>query len=141
MNQFYVYESAKALSAMIPAESAAAAKADQITVDRFGYESGFVICKTGEASGSPSTQTITFQLKHGDESDGSDAADVAEAKLATSSAAITTDSTISFIPFRATQLKRYLTVAVTYAFTGGSTPKQIAEATFIFGNKYDEPVA
>jgi len=141
MNQFYVYESAKALSAMIPKKSAAAALAKQITVDRFGYESGFVVCKTGAATGSPSAQVITFQLMHGDESNGSDAANVASAKLTTSSVVITTDSTISFIPFRATQLKRYLTISVTYAFTGGSAPEQVADAIFIFGNKYDEPVA
>ena len=145
MNQFSVSESIKAVSAMIPAESAAAAYTAQLTVDRLGYDSAMLVFKTGTASGSPTTQSCTIKVQEGDESDGSDAADISADKYSVGqtawTVAITTDETISTLPFQCTQLKRYLTFTLLVAFTGGSTPKIVNDATLLLGCSYIEPVA
>lgn len=145
MNQFSVHESVKSASAMNPQSLAATGGyVAQLTIDRLGYESAKLVCKSGAAINAPATQSLKFKLQEGDAANGSDAADIASAKLGVGQTSweveLTTDNEIGYLGFQTTQLKRYITLTVSAAFTGGAAPENILDAVLEMGVSYQEPV-
>lgn len=121
--------------------SRAAGNVQGPVVDRLSYDQGLIIAYCGAATGSPSAQSVKFQLQHGAASSGSGMVDVPAAKLATSVITITADSTYSRLSFDARALNRYIRLDVTTAFTSGSTPEIISGAFFVLGFAQTEPVS
>ncbi len=97
-------------------------------IDRVGYYSGVVVCAIGAASGSPSAQSIVFQLE--ESSDNSTFAAVAGATVT-----ITADDTLGELDVDLSARKRYLRVVCTdaTAFTAGTTPANIVTASIVLG--------
>ena len=97
-------------------------------IDRVGYYSGVVVCAVGAASGSPSAQSIVFQLE--ESSDNSTFAAVAGATVT-----ITADDTLGELDVDLSARKRYLRVVCTNAtaFTAGTTPANIVTANIVLG--------
>ena len=109
-------------------QDSAAGTVTGVAIDRRGYESGVFTVITGQASGSPTTQSVILKLQECATSGGS-YADVSGATLA----AITANSTGGELNVNLKTLKRYVKAILTVAFTGGSTPKIEVGATYSLG--------
>lgn len=91
-------------------------------VDRLGYQCAIITVAVGAASGSPSSYALAFDVVHGDESDGSDAAVFTDAPTI---ADFDTDNTIKQVVVDLSGAKRYVGVqleADDSSFSGGSSP-------------------
>jgi hypothetical protein len=103
-------------------------------IDRLAYQSCSLFGHTGAASGTPSTQSVTYTLQHGAAADGSDMADYASA------AAITTDSAGAELDVDLGPCKQYVRVKEVVAFTAGTSPKIEGAATLTFGGGKSLPI-
>jgi len=103
-------------------------------VDRVGYYSGVVICSTGAASGSPSAQSVVFQLE--ESSDNSTFTAVSGATVT-----IIADDTLGELDVDLSARKRYLRVVCTdaTALTGGTTPANFVTASIVLGGADNLP--
>jgi hypothetical protein len=133
-------EQAKLFTGTTPTAAVAAGDVNGIIIDRFGYLSAITNVGVGAASGTPTAQSITYKLQHGDASNGSDMADVASTNVLKASVALTADSSSSNASYDLTGLKRYIRLVTTVAFTDGSTPKQLLHGSVVLGDSVVEPV-
>lgn len=85
------------------------------------------LCQCGAASGTPTTQSVTFKLQHCDTSGGT-YVDVTDG----GADAMTADNSVDKIPFQPSALKRYVRLVSVVAFTGGTTPAIEVAGTFLF---------
>jgi hypothetical protein len=105
-------------------------------VDRQDENSCTLVCQCGDASGSPTAQTVDCKLQHSTAT-GSGFADVTNGAITQ----ITADDTLAYVDINMEGLNRYIRAVVTVAFTGGSTPAIPVSATIILGGGRDEPLA
>lgn len=105
-------------------------------IDRVGYFSGVVVCAVGAASGSPSAQSVVFQLE--ESSDNSTFTAVSGATVT-----ITADDTLGELDVDLSARKRYLRVVCTdaTAFTAGTTPANIVTSSIVLGGADTLPAA
>jgi hypothetical protein len=126
----------KPVLSIAPVSTDGSADVNGSGVDRLGYYSGVVVCLAGAASGSPSAQSLVFQLE--ESSDNS-----AFTAVSGQTVTIEADDTLGKLNFDASGLKRYLRVVCTdaSAFTGGSSPANDISALIVLGGADSLPAA
>jgi hypothetical protein len=109
-------------------------------IDRTGYLSGVLHLFSGAATGTPSATAVYAKL-----TDSADNSTFADAKDAEGNvieipvgSAIGASGSIE-LDFDLTPLRQYVQVAVTVAFTGGSTPTVEVAGTLTLGGAAEEP--
>lgn len=103
--------------------------------DRTGEQSCTFIVMCGDASGSPSAQTVDCKLQ--DSADNSTFADVSGA----TADQLTGDDESAYKDFNLSGLRQYVRLVVTVALTGGSTPAIPVAASLILGGSDNLPLA
>lgn len=126
----------KPVLSIAPVSTDGSADVNGAGVDRVGYYSGVVVCSTGAASGSPSAQSIVFQLQ--ESSDNSTFTAVSGATVT-----ITADDTLGELDVDLSARKRYLRVVCTdaTAFTAGTSPANTVTASIVLGGADSLPAA
>lgn len=95
--------------------------------------------QTGQATGTPTTQSVTYKLQDAAD-DGSGSVDAGTAADFTGGGgtAITADSSDDEIDVDLKGARDYVRVVGTVAFTGGSTPEQLIASTIVFGGYHKD---
>jgi hypothetical protein len=125
----------KALAAFKAAASAAATITGP-AIDRTGYGSCVLHHQCGDATGGPTTQTVSCKLQ--DSADGSTGwADVAGA----APAALTANNAAAEVDVDLSGARRYVRVVETVAFTGGTSPAIPVAGTIVLGGASALPAA
>lgn len=100
-------------------------------INKTGFESLKVVCYAGAVVGAAPAGTITFQLQ--ESSNNSDWANVTTSVVYPTSAVLSTVAGVIDINKNLTHVKKYIRVTATPAYTGGSSPYQVAGAIFTLG--------
>ena len=109
--------------------ASAAATINGDGIDRLGFSSAVLHHQCGDATGSPSAQSVATRLQHSD-AQGSGFADVSPAVTLT---ALTANNTDAERDVDLTGLKRYIRLVSVVTFTGGSSPAIPVAATITLG--------
>lgn len=107
---------------------------DGIVVDTMGYDELRCDLNFGAITGTP---TVDVNLEHGDESDGSDMAEVVGTDFVQTTVA-DTGAGDQFGAVRAHGLKRYVRIEVV---VGGGSPSAVMAAWFTLGGAKEVPVS
>lgn len=127
-------ESAKVTAGINPA-ALSAGSANGIILDRFGFYDAIVHLKVGAVTGSPTAQGVALKVQTGDQSDGSDFADVTGDAIA----ALTANSAEAELNLDLNPYKRYFRVVTTTTFTGGTTPAIPVAVSVVLGSPRSIP--
>ena len=126
--------------AVFPA-AVAAGQANAQTIDALDsnnahWEDGVLLVQVGEITGTPDSTTVTAKIQQSD--DNSTWSDAPVAAL-DGQKAIGGANQHRTVRFNRNALKRYLQAQVTVAFTGGTSPKAVVAAAWLFGGASHEP--
>lgn len=117
-------------AAGIKPQNSAAATVNGAAVDRLRYQSCVVVCMTGAATGSPTTQTLTFKVQ--DSADGTTGwADLEDVGGTVYSKVVSADDTVTDLDVKLGGARQYIRVVCTVAFTGGTTPRNDVAAALV----------
>jgi len=113
-----------------------------LVLDRLGFLSSVIFLAVGNASGTPSAQSVKIKLQHGDESDGSDMEDFNDKDgNVIQSDELLNDAEYTFVDADIEGAKRYIRIVVTVDFTGGTTPAIPVNSSVALGDaKYSKDV-
>lgn len=117
----------------------AAGTANSTGVDRLAPSFGacVLLVQAGAASGTPTTLTLDAKVQHSD--DNSTFTDYTPSSGTASVGQITAASTNARKAVDLSGAKRYVRVAVTTAFTGGTSPTLLSSAALILGDAQATP--
>lgn len=111
----------------VPAAVAAGTR-NGSAIDRSGFSSCVLVAQTGAVAGSPSAQSLDAKLQ--ESADGATGwTDIAGAAIT----AVTAASSSGKVNVSLANVKQYIRVVETAAFTGGTTPAMGAASTVILG--------
>jgi hypothetical protein len=119
----------------IKVQSSAAATINGPSIDRLGFHSAVIEHICGDATGSPSAQSVASKLQHSDAT-GSGFADVSPA---VAPAALTANDTEAEVNVDLSGLKRYIRVVTTVSFTAGTSPAIPVAAVVVLGGAESTP--
>jgi hypothetical protein len=119
----------KPVHALSPAASSAATR-NSAAIDRLGFESAVLVVQSGATSGTPTTQTLDAKLQ--DSADGSTGwADYSPPQGSAAVTQVTAADTTARVNVDLSGAKRYVRVAQTVAFTGGTSPTLLNNAALV----------
>lgn len=127
-----VFDAVKSLASLVPATRTA--NANGTVVDTKGFNTAKAVVSAGDIDLANADETYAFKVQHGDQSDGSDMAD-----LSSATTTVTADNQVKNIRIDGlgTVVKRYVRVVLT---VGGTTPSIPCSAVIELGNAFSEPV-
>ncbi len=119
--------------------STVAATVDGPTIDRLaapqqGFEAAKLTGTVGAASGTPTTQSVVYQLR-----DSPD--DITYADFGAAIPAMTTDDAADSVNLDLAGADRYLQVRAVVSFTGGTAPEQVIGAVLTMLGPSEAPTA
>ena len=129
--KYELINNTKLVPALLPTVTPlSAGVANGLVIDRLGLLTGIVGLAVGEATGTPTAQSVKVKIQTGDESNGSDMADFLDSDgNVVESDELTANSEFLFKDLLLVGAKKYIRGVITVAFTGGTTP---AIATNLF---------
>lgn len=95
-------------------------------IDRSGFDSVKILGSTGATTGTPSSFTVTYKLQ--DSSDNSTFTDVSGQSFT-----VTAADGENYLNVNLVGLQQYIRVVMTPAFTGGSSPTVLSQASVFLG--------
>jgi len=107
-----------------------------ITIDKRALDTQYQYAKFAFSAGakggsvSPTSLTLTFRAQHSDAS-GSGWADISDTQVAEAAVALADENTQGEIAINLRGTKRYVRLVALPAFTGGTSPNVLAQATLI----------
>jgi len=107
------------------------------SLDRSGKLSAVIMAQAGAASGTPTTQTYDVKLQ--DSADGTTFADITTVTSAVTQ--ITADDTVEVLDIELTNVRKFVRLSTTVAFTGGTSPAWPCAATLVLGGGDVLPLA
>lgn len=136
-------ENAKIVPALNPAAPYSAGTTNGIVVLRLNYNSLIVGLAVGAATGTPTSFSVTVKIQTGNESNGSDMADLIDPETgeAYTTGALIANNTNVYKPLLIDGAKKYIRVVQTVTFVGGTAPTIPSACAFTLGDEtYSENI-
>jgi len=126
---------AAGLGAFSPQAVSGSAAIDGAIIDRLGVGSAKLVLERAVVTGAPSAADFAVIIQHGDAANLSDA--TTYVTLETALNVLTAGLTEYLVALGGA--KRYIRVVVTPAYTGGTSPGNIAAGEIVFGDYSEDP--